>query len=262
MSLASGIDALEFSTIDAIVDGSNIYPDITSAGITDVGYAGYQAPLKLERIDSGIPAATSQSFLLLGGKIPYNVTLLGSLPDSFTPNVMVPLITSGIFTSPTGVPVELSNTVAGDFARWNISPSGDPGDSFGITRYLFYDFEGERIEVRDFILNPKIRDAGVASSPISLDAGTSKSLTFYAGFSESLDSSFRENSFNLINWDILDSTPDGILSLENTQGPVATIISNGTPGTATLRAVRGGTTDLTHVMGIGSLDETVTINIV
>jgi len=213
------------------VDGSGTYGEIViPSGSTDCAYGGIQIDLTAIRT-SGSLIEDPQSYFLYGGKLPYNVHVVDSLPrpsgaSGFSPQINTPLVPSGQSSIPTmSGHIFTIDTIGGDTAGYTVQPSVD--FTFGITRFRFYDFEGERIESIDFISNPLIRDvSGIPISDLTMPVGSgSVAISFYAGLFQDQNSLGR---IQPVIWDVVDGFDTSVVgvkvSLNTTFGPLISII--------------------------------------
>ena len=186
------------------VDGSNVYPDITvpSGGI-DFIYGAIQIEFRAIR-EAGSGIDDSQDYFLYGGRLPYNVYAVGNLPEPVSgifPSLQTSLVASGETSVPTmsGYIFKI-DTISGDTEAYRIELLDNP--DFGITRFEFYDFEGERREAIDFILNAEVRNvSGIAITDIEIVEGSSIDLSYYAGLAGD-ENRIGQSKITPIEWDV------------------------------------------------------------
>ena len=224
------------------VSGSNVYPNITlPSGSIDYLYGGIQIEFRAIR-EAGTDIEDPQDYFLYGGKLPYNVYPVGTLPEpasGISPALQKPLLT-GIETS---IPtmsgyVFTIDTISNDTEVYRIEPSGSA--DFGITRFEFYDFEGERREAIDFILNPAVRNvSGIEVASIEVVEGSGIDLSYYVGLVGD-EERIGQGKITPIEWDVdngIESVVGSGVSLSDLFGPT-TRLTGLVAGNYTLTVIR------------------------
>lgn len=223
------------------VDGSGIYPQITFPdSFIDIAYGAIQIEFRAIR-EAGSGIIEDQDYYLYGGKFPYNVYAVNSLPvssNALFPVINKQLVSSGATTIPAMSGYKFTiQTIGGETDAYRISVVDE--NDFGITRFEFYDFEGENREAIDFILNPEIRNiSGIIVSDLELTVGSgSIDLSYYAGLTGDENLEGGQSKIFPIIWDVVDGASQSVVgsgvTLRNINGPTTTIVPIA-PGNFTL----------------------------